>query len=406
MSAPGIPNLLSLRGGSRLRGSRGRDRGRGAGSSDTQHRNDVDIQSTDTDAAVSRLSAVSMGYLDDPFASLFVNGPGTRRLPIINRGKYLIPTVLYFSDFSNISRVGTYTRTTALDILINAFISQDAGEAEACSPNRQIISLGAGTDTRYFRLRANNKHHNIVYHEFDFPSVCNRKLQLVGSKESVSGQDKTVRLFSQQNTSMGEDQEEGQWGFALAENGDDIRFCCHPLDLRRLPYTPSMKSLQYFQGLRPDLPTLVISECCLCYLEVDNAKDVMDWFAERISSLGILLYEPIGVDDSFGQMMVSNLAARNITMPTVRVFKSLADQKQRMSALLYKTANEGECHEAQTVERIWEQWVSPEEKERVDNLEGLDEVEEWQMLARHYAVVWGWRGSTGWENWKALKENQ
>jgi [phosphatase 2A protein]-leucine-carboxy methyltransferase len=90
MSTLRIPNLLSLRGGPRLRGGRGRGRGRGIGSSDAQQRNDIDIQSTDTDAAVSRLSAVSMGYLDDPFASIFVNGPPTRRLPIINRGKCYI----------------------------------------------------------------------------------------------------------------------------------------------------------------------------------------------------------------------------------------------------------------------------------------------------------------------------
>jgi hypothetical protein len=90
MSAPGIPNLLSLRGGPRLRGGRGRGRGRATGTSDAQQRNDVDIQSTDTDAAVSRQSAVLMGYLEDPFASIFVTGPPTRRLPIINRGKCYI----------------------------------------------------------------------------------------------------------------------------------------------------------------------------------------------------------------------------------------------------------------------------------------------------------------------------
>jgi hypothetical protein len=86
MSAPQIPNLLSSRGGPRSRGSRGRGRGRGFGHQDAQQRKDIDIQSTDTDAAVSRLSAVSLGYLDDPFASYFVSGAGTRRLPIINRG--------------------------------------------------------------------------------------------------------------------------------------------------------------------------------------------------------------------------------------------------------------------------------------------------------------------------------
>jgi [phosphatase 2A protein]-leucine-carboxy methyltransferase len=95
MSAPQIPNLLSLRGGPRLRGGgRGRGRGRSFANGDSpatvaQQRKDLDIQTTDTDAAVSRLSAVSLGYLDDAYAAYFVNGPGTRRLPIINRGLFM-----------------------------------------------------------------------------------------------------------------------------------------------------------------------------------------------------------------------------------------------------------------------------------------------------------------------------
>jgi [phosphatase 2A protein]-leucine-carboxy methyltransferase len=96
MSAPKIPNLLSLPSGPRSRGGRGRGRGRSAGDPDhgnaggsARNRKDLDIQSTDTDAAVSRLSAVSLGYLHDPYASLFVAGVGTRRMPIINRGVLL-----------------------------------------------------------------------------------------------------------------------------------------------------------------------------------------------------------------------------------------------------------------------------------------------------------------------------
>ena len=48
------------------------------------------IQGTDTDAALSRLSAVEVGLLDDPFAQYFAGdggGPAPRRLPIINRGR-------------------------------------------------------------------------------------------------------------------------------------------------------------------------------------------------------------------------------------------------------------------------------------------------------------------------------
>src|SRR4051812_24985386 len=83
-----IPNLLASRGGPRSRG-RGRGLGRGGTLPQTRDpaaRRDQNIQATDTDAAVSRLNAVSLGYLNDPFAQFFVQGIGTRRLPIINRG--------------------------------------------------------------------------------------------------------------------------------------------------------------------------------------------------------------------------------------------------------------------------------------------------------------------------------
>ncbi len=96
MSAPQIPNLLTLRGGRGGRGGRGRG-GRGGGSSmaapvageaDAQARKDKLIQQTDLDASLSRLSAINVGYLKDPFATEFVKENSTpRRMPIINRGK-------------------------------------------------------------------------------------------------------------------------------------------------------------------------------------------------------------------------------------------------------------------------------------------------------------------------------
>lgn len=101
MSAPQIPNLNTLRRG----GGRGRLRGRGGVGTGTagEERHglrgiaaqDRVVQGTDNDASVSRLSAVEIGYLEDPFAkALTPPGSETRRLPIINRGKQFYNTVL------------------------------------------------------------------------------------------------------------------------------------------------------------------------------------------------------------------------------------------------------------------------------------------------------------------------
>ncbi|KAL4936374.1 hypothetical protein BDV06DRAFT_93988 [Aspergillus oleicola] len=104
MSAPQIPNLNTLRSG--RNGARGRLRGRGGHDSSSSGpgagRKDKDrvVQGTDNDASVSRLSAVGLGYLDDPFArALTPQMLETRRLPIINRG--------WFACFCFFWRCGT-----------------------------------------------------------------------------------------------------------------------------------------------------------------------------------------------------------------------------------------------------------------------------------------------------------
>ncbi|ESZ99120.1 hypothetical protein SBOR_0530 [Sclerotinia borealis F-4128] len=384
MSAQQIPNLLSLRGASRSRG-----RGRGYGLRDplnphsevSSNRRDNAIQGTDTDAAVSRLSAVDLGYLEDPFARYFVNGSGTRRLPIINRG--------------------TYSRTTALDLLVETFLSQ--GDNSTPQP-KQIISLGAGTDTRYFRLRAKNLHKNVIYHEFDFPSVCAAKCRLVQQNHAeLVGTERFFEIGHRDSevvepTTANGSQVNMEWGFSRTlENRPEVGYVCHPLDLRKLP---AMIDLDSFHGIKSDLSTLIVSECCLCYLEVGTAQNVIKWFADKIPSIGIVLYEPVGVHDAFGQMMVENLASRGIVMPTVQKYKTLEDQKKRLVGLGFGTAEGG--INAVSIEDVWEHWVAGRERERVDRLEGLDEVEEWLLLARHYSIVWGWTTDTGFERLRAL----
>ena len=386
MSAPSIPNLLSLRSGTAGRG-RGRGLGRGRGGprsgapgSGAGPSHDDTIQGTDTDAAVSRLSAVELGYLSDPFARLFVQaapGPATRRLPIINRG--------------------TYTRTTAIDTLVDRFLAT----TDPAAP-RQIVSLGAGTDTRSLRLFASPRaHRNVAYHEIDFPAITARKRSAVQSTPSLRAVLSDPEPLSPTT-----------WRSRSAHDpAANNTLTVHGVDLRTLtPDTPPLP------GISPTAPTLVLSECCLCYLPPATARSVLAHFTSLSSSssssssssrphehgptdssdsssseLGVVLYEPIGPDDAFGRTMAANLAARGISMPTVAAYPTAAAQERRLRE---------ECGLAEarceTVDAIWDGWVGPAEKARVDSLEGgLDEVEEWRLLAGHYVVAWGWRGGGG-----------
>ncbi|SPN99667.1 related to Leucine carboxyl methyltransferase 1 [Cephalotrichum gorgonifer] len=352
MSAPRLPNLLHSRG---QRGGRPfrRSRGGGGSSGPIPHPDEV-TQGTDTDAAVSRLSAVDLGYLDDPYARYFVQsspGPSGRRLPIINRG--------------------TYTRTTALDALIESFLS-GAGAGAAESPGgelRQIVSLGAGTDTRSLKLFARQEGRDLVYHEIDFPAACSRKMRTVQGVPAL------------RDVLPGVTEGEGGSWSAKPPSGGDYR--CHGLDLRDLVKGGGETTLP---GLRTEVPTLLVSECCLCYLEVSEAQSIIKWFTDRIPNVGVVIYEPTRPGDPFGKMMVSNLAARCIHMPTLEAYGEPEDQVDRLKDAGFTEAR------VMPVYNIFDRWVSREEKSRLDRLEGLDEVEEWNLLANHYVIAWGWKG--------------
>ena len=103
------------------------------------HGPDEAIRATDDDAAASRRSAVGLGYLTDPFVSILSPPPSTissssspyasgsaRKPPLIN--------------------IGTHHRTWAIDTLVDRFFDA-AGEKRG-----QLVGLGAGSDTRFFRL--------------------------------------------------------------------------------------------------------------------------------------------------------------------------------------------------------------------------------------------------------------
>ncbi|KAK3323615.1 S-adenosyl-L-methionine-dependent methyltransferase [Cercophora scortea] len=388
MSAPSIPNLFGTpsrgsstrgdRGGSslgglglglgrgrgrtRVRGGAGAGAGSGSGSTSAQA-HDATIQGTDTDAAVSRLSAVEVGYLDDPFARLFVQGPAGRRLPIINRG--------------------TYTRTTAINQIVDRFLAQTAsGDDDNGSPQtRQIVSLGAGTDTRSLRLfSSSTSNSRIAYHEIDFPAITDRKQRIVRASPQLRS------ILSDPVSAEG-----GTGTTWRSQARNDCELFCHGLDLRALAQQPAdgqdstSSPGVVLKGLRTDVPTLLISECCLCYLDAADASAVIRWFESRIPDLGVVIYEPVKPDDPFGRMMVSNLAARQIHMPTLDVYRLPADQERRLAE-----AGFGQVRHM-TIDKIWGRWVLHEEKARLDRLEGLDEVEEWDLLAGHYIVAWAWR---------------
>ncbi|KJX94005.1 leucine carboxyl methyltransferase like protein [Zymoseptoria brevis] len=341
-----IPNLNTLRTGrrgSRLRGRSGP--GNDLTEEDVEKARDRIIQQTDNDATSSRMSAVSLGYLEDRYAkTFFPQGQEIpKRYPIINRG--------------------TYVRTQAIDRLVQQFLDSTPTQ------RKQVISLGAGSDTRFFRLCAGK--YNVVYHEIDFESnVIPKRTSIRGSADILS------MTVARDNSSS---------------------YHLHALDLRNL----TDKSPPIIPNLESQTATLILSECCLCYLPPDLATSVLQYFTMNLhGSRAIILYEPIRPFDPFGKTMVSNLSSRGIELRTLKRYCSLEAQRQRL-----RLAGFDDGQGARDVHQLWssDEWVSKSERERIDKLEWLDEVEEWKLLASHYCVAWAWRGEDFTDAWREIE---
>lgn len=360
-------NPLRLPGPSRLGRPRTEDN-----KDSTPEAKDRVVQQTDQDASQSRLSAVETGYLHDPFARVFVNGGVQRKLPLINRGQYRSTNLLPQCAFPLTTASGTYVRTTAIDKLVDRFVNSS-------SQAKQIVSLGAGSDTRYFRIKTTNPTaaSSLIYHELDFTAVTSRKIASLSKGEPSL----IASLLSDPELVID----------TSAGSLKSQKYFIHPIDLRNIHPGCVLPV-----GIDKSLPTLFISECCLIYLAPTEADNILKWTTQDFtSSVGLVLYEPIGGEDAFGKVMIQNLAARGIVLKTLKKYSSLERQKERLRLLGF---SQGQG--AADVEFIHDFWASSDERERIAKLEMLDEMEEWQLLARHYCVAWGWRGGDGFSGWE------
>lgn len=168
-----------------------------------------------------------------------------------------------------------------------------------------------------------------------------------------------------------------RWGF-FKDGKQTEGYLFHPIDLRK----PGWK----IHNLISDAPTLLISECCLCYMTADESASVILEFSRLLCRVGIVIYEPTLPNDDFGKVMFQNLASRGLYMPTVKEFPTFSSQMERLKELGFTSGQN--CAD---VDFLWNRWITRQDKERVNGLEMLDEVEEWELLARHYLVAWAWK---------------
>lgn len=126
--------------------------------------------------------------------------------------------------------------------------------------------LGGGLDTFYWRLRFPSPESQ-KYLELDLPETVQLKAQKLGLTRKA-----------------GDFEDEWTWG---------SNFCVRAADLEGLDAGTL--------GLDSGVPTLVISDVVLSYLESDWTVALIKNVISFFSSVAFLAFEPVGPHDAFGE---------------------------------------------------------------------------------------------------------
>lgn len=307
---------------------------------------DEAVIATNDDAAICKYQAVSRGYYQDPFLEQFISSKAKstslRKTPEIN--------------------LGYYARSASVAYLVEQFIINH--------PSAQIISLGAGYDSLYWRLKKSkflqsdaDLESQFKYVEIDMSVVSVHKIMAIRRHPDLS------KMLS-----------------GVSHKGEDLHSDQYNLisfDLRQVDKTSLRRRL--IDECKIDLtrPTLCLAECVLVYMPNQDSHSLINWFANNFPHLTMINYEQCNMVDRFGDIMVANMNARHCDLMGVDACKSLDSQVNRFHL-------NGLTHtEAWTLLDIYKSCLLPSEVDRIESIEFFDEKELLEQLLQHYCIVLG-----------------
>ncbi|QLL30750.1 hypothetical protein HG536_0A05650 [Torulaspora globosa] len=318
------------------------------------------VQQTDYDALSCRISAISKGYLPSPSLQIercHYNGYREMHVEYLRALKNVsmkIHSKVYQVAKTSfpVMNYGTYLRTVSIDLALDEFLKLVGEDRKV-----QVVNLGCGSDLRMVPLLRN--HSNLFYVDVDYESSISVKRKVLWESPMLR-----EMLDLKREDATGEVSSE--------------RYKLLPCDLNRLDQT--MRGLEALTG--PDCPTVIISECLLCYMADRESQQLIDSVKGFYKSGSWISYDPIGGSapgDRFGVIMQNNLKeSRNLDMPTLMVYNSTEKYASRF-------------HGADTTASdMWEvltSQISNEESARLRSLQFLDEIEELKVMQKHYLLL-------------------
>ncbi|XP_064185695.1 tRNA wybutosine-synthesizing protein 4 [Anguilla rostrata] len=309
-----------------------------------KHGKDTAVQGTNDSSVVSKVSAAAQGYFLDDFLQSFVCKV-SRRAPLINRGYYV--------------------RWKAVDHCVKQFLRV----TEDC-PRRQVLSLGAGFDSLYFRLHAEGALERVVVFEVDFPDVARRKAALINGSDHLKDSLKDWSPSPSPPTGP------------VTISSDQYRLL--GVDVRA---EGAVEEALSRAGLQWSAPTLLLSEVVLTYVDAQRSDAVIGWAARLFPQSLFVMYEQIRPDDPFGRVMQDHFLKLNSTLNAISHYPNTAAQRQRFLDRGWERCT---CLD---MNQFYLDLVPEKERCRVENLEPFDEFEEWHQKCSHYFILTASKGS-------------
>ncbi|XP_065898222.1 leucine carboxyl methyltransferase 1-like isoform X2 [Dysidea avara] len=265
---------------------------------------DEAIIATNNDATSCKRYATEKGYWRDEFVKHFCK-KAERKSPEISRGYY--------------------ARVTALHNLVTQFVSL----TKTAGLKSQVISLGAGFDTTYWRLCSVGLQPT-NYFEVDLATVTSKKCQYIKTKlpllDALQGSHDPL--------------------FGV----DEINSTHYHLVAGDLRDTEQLDRKLLAAGVDKKLPTVFITECVLVYIEPKLSSQLIEWAGKHFSTSMFLNYEP---------------------------------QRRYLN-------NGWSASWAVDMDTVYQQLLPADEISRVERLEFLDEGDLLTQLLRHYCISVGY----------------
>lgn len=297
------------------------------------------VSETNDEATMVKAAIVSIGYIDDPFVASFSDSSGggiRKKSPEIHRGYYVRMSVVWRVVCAFIARFGAHS---------------------------QIVNLGCGFDTLYFRLKSSaSLPAGARFVDVDLHSVIERKITTIARHAHFR---QLIALSSEEMATQRRRSPSALDADDYHLFGGDLR------DSETL-----LKSLA--DSVSEERPTLFLAECVLVYLSPQHSARLLQCVRDHFTLPIFLNYEPVNLSDRFGEIMLENLRQHGATLRGAECCQSKTTQQARFTGWARTTL----------VDMLDLYRSIPQEaRRRIERLEMLDESFLMEQLFSHYCFV-------------------